>query len=444
MKSALKYFSGPVGSLAFVVAAFILLSGCARQPGEGPPMTPPSVSVSYPVEQEITDFVDFTGRTAAVDSVEVRARVWGYLDKVNFKEGALVKKGDLLIQIDCRTYQAALNQAEGNLASMEARVQRLEADFNRAQRLVKSGALSREDFDKTVGDRGESIASLAALRAAVQQAKLDLEFTRLTAPVNGRVGRALVTEGNMVQSGQLGGTLLTTIVSVDPMYVYFDMDERTVLRVQQLVRDTKALKDEKPETNGKNSSPWLVHHDAVQVFLGLANETGFPHEGTIDFVDNQINPKTGTLRVRGVFPNKDEALTPGLFARVRLPLGHPRQALLVSDRAIDADQGQKILYVIDKDHKVTSRPIRVGARHDRLRVIEDGLKPGELVVVNGLQQVRPGVIVEPKIENMPGQNAKLEARSPKSETNSKSQIPKPKIEAADSSKALLSKSPLTP
>ncbi len=432
MKSALKYFSGLVGSLALILAAFILLSGCSRQP-----------------MQPITDFVDFTGRTAAVDSVEVRARVWGYLDKVNFKEGALVKKGDLLIQIDSRTYQAALNQAEGNLASMEARVQRLEADFTRAQRLIKTGALSREDFDKTVGDRGESIASLAALRAAVQQAKLDLEFTRLTAPVNGRVGRALVTEGNMVQSGQLGGTLLTTIVSVDPMYVYFDMDERTVLRVQQLVRDTKALKD--PETNGKNSSPWLVHHDAVQVFLGLANETGFPHEGAIDFVDNQINTKTGTLRVRGVFPNKDEALTPGLFARVRLPLGHPHQALLVTDRAIDADQGQKILYVIDKDHKVTSRPIRAGARYDRLRVIEEGLKLGELVVVNGLQQVRPGVIVEPKIENMPGRDPKLEARSkkseipnPKSETNSKSTVPNPKIEAADSSKNFLSKSPLTP
>jgi len=289
------------------------------------------------------------------------------------------------------------------------------------------------------------------VRAAVQQAKLDLEFTRLTVPVNGRVGRALVTEGNMVQSGQLRGTLLTTIVSVDPMYVYFDMDERTVLRVQQLVRDTKALKDENPKTNGKNSSLWLVPHHAVQVFLGLANETGFPHEGTIDFVDNQINPKTGTLRVRGVFPNKDEALTPGLFARVRVPLGDPHQAVLVSDRAIDADQGQKILYVIDKDHKVTSRPIRVGARHDRLRVIEEGLKPGELVVVNGLQQVRPGVIVEPKIENMPGHDPKLEARSkkseipnPKSETNSKSEIPNPKIEAADSSKALLSKSPLTP
>jgi RND family efflux transporter MFP subunit len=453
MQSAWKHFSGLVGS-AFVLGA--AMSGCARPPMEAPPMTPPTIQVSYPIEQEITDYVDFTGRTAAVDSVEVRARVWGYLDKVNFKEGALVKKGDELFKIDPRTYQAALNQAEGNLASMEARLKRQEADYARAQRLIKNSALSREDYDKIEGDRQESLASLTALRAAVQQAKLDLEFTRVVAPVNGRVGRALVTEGNMIQSGQLGGTLLTTIMSVDPMYVYFDMDERTVLRVQQLARDTKTVKEEAPPTNGKNGSLWLVPH-GVPVFLGLANQTGFPHEGTIDFVDNQINPKTGTLRVRGVFPNKDESLTPGLFGRVRVPLGNPHQAVLVSDRAIDADQGQKILYVVDKDHKVTSRPIRVGGRHGRLRVIEEGLKPGELVVVNGLQQIRPGVVIDPKVETMPGQNAnaKLEARNnkseirnTKSETSSKSEIQNPKSASpkanpeADSGATLLSKSRL--
>src|SRR5262249_35987865 len=196
--------------------------------------------VSYPVERDVTDYADFTARTAAVDSVEVRARVWGYLDKVNFKEGALVKKGDVLFEIDPRTYQAALAQAEGNVASMQARLTRLDADLARARRLVSTGAIPREEFDKIVGDRGEAAASLQALRAAVQQAKLDLEYTKVIAPVNGRVSRYVVTQGNLIQSGQTGGTLLTTLVSVDPMYAYFDVDERTVLRVRQLIREGQA------------------------------------------------------------------------------------------------------------------------------------------------------------------------------------------------------------
>jgi RND family efflux transporter MFP subunit len=372
---------------ALVVGFCLASAGCARAPSEAPAAAPIPVAVSHPIERYVTDYSDFTGRTAAVDSVEVRARVWGHLDKVHFKEGALVQKGDVLFEIDPRVYRAALHQAEGNLASQEARLVRLNADLARAQRLVNTGAMSREDYDKVVGDRGEAEASRVALTAAVERARLDLGYTRVTAPVSGRVSRYVVTVGNMVQSGdQGGGTLLTTIVSVDPMYVYFDVDEHTVLRIQQLMREGKARS---------------VRNGEWPVWLGLANEDGYPHRGTIDFVDNQVNPKTGTLRLRGVFPNKDEALSPGYFARVRMPIGSPHPSLLVSDRAIDTDQGQKIVYAVDKDDKVVSRSVRLGALHDGLREINDGVRPGERVIVQGLQQVRPGVTVEPKLIDMP-------------------------------------------
>jgi RND family efflux transporter MFP subunit len=362
------------------------LTGCSRAPLEVP-AAPTPVTISHPVEQEVTDYADFTGRTAAVDSVDVRARVWGYLDKVNFKEGDLVKEGDVLFEIDPRTYQAALDQAEGNQASTLARLERLNADLGRAQRLLERRVINREEYDKVEGDRGETAASRAALKAAVERAKLDLEYTKVTAPVSGRVSRYVVTVGNLVQAGdQGGGTLLTTIVSVDPMYAYFDVDEHTALRVRQLVRE------------GKSDSP---RDGGYPVLLGLANEEGYPHQGTINFVDNQVNPKTGTIRVRGVFPNKDQALLPGLFARVRVPIGRAHQALLVSDRALDSDQGQKILYVVNDKNEVVSRPVRIGALHDGRREITAGLKSGERVIVTGLQQVRPGITVEPKLVDMP-------------------------------------------
>jgi RND family efflux transporter MFP subunit len=372
--------------LARLICLSIGIAGCARPTSEAPPTAIP-VTVSHAIERDVTDYADFTGRTAAVDSVELRARVWGYLDKVNFKEGAIVQKGDVLFEIDPLTYQAALDQAEGNLASMQARVERLDSDLARARRLVATAAISKEDFDKVVGDRGEALASREALKAGVERAKLDLKYTKVTAAVSGRVSRYVVTVGNLVQAGdQGGGTLLTTIVSVDPMYAYFDVDEHTALRVRQLVREGKA---DSPRDGGYPLS------------LGLANEEGHPHQGTIDFVDNQINPKTGTIRLRGVFPNKDQVLLPGLFARVRAPIGRPHKALLVNERALDTDQGQKILYVVNEENEVVARPVRLGALHNGLREITDGLKPGELVIVNGLQQVQPGVTVEPKLVDMP-------------------------------------------
>jgi len=374
-----------------IALSCLLLTGCNTAPPETVAAAPPSVPVSYPVERQITDYADYTGRTAAVDSVEVRAHVWGYLEKVNFKEGALVKKGDVLFELDARPYEAALNQAKAKVKQDEAQLTFDEAEYQRALKLVSSGAVTKSDLDKTAAARDVDIANIAADKAAVAARQLDVDYTKVTAPVSGRVGRYVVTLGNLIQSGdQGGGTLLTTIVSVDPMYVYFDADEYTVLRVRQLIREGKAKS---------------ARDEELPAWMGLANEEGFPHKGRLNFVDNQINPKTGTLRLRGVFPNKDEALAPGYFARVRINIGFPHAAVLVSDRAIDTDQGQKVVYVIGEDNKVATRPVRVGKIHGGLREITDGLKAGERVIVNGLQQVRPGLVFEPMLVQMPASAA---------------------------------------
>ena len=310
----MRYHPIHLARAALLLGACFGLAGCARTPSEAPAAEPPAVTVSYAVEREVTDYADFTARTAAVDSVELRARVSGYLDRVNFKEGALVKKGDLLFEIDPRTYQANLQTAEASLAAREAQVERLAADVARARRMIASRAIAREEFDKIgrrpprsggptrgpEGDRGTGPAGRGFHQGhrARQRPGEPLQRHR----------------GQPDPAGDLtGGTLLTTIVSVDPMYAYFDVDERTVLRVKQLVRE------------GKLGTPDNVE---VPVWLGLANEAGQPRRGTINFVDNQVNTKTGTLRVRGVFANKDEALSPGYFARVRVPVGAPHRALL--------------------------------------------------------------------------------------------------------------------
>jgi RND family efflux transporter MFP subunit len=376
---------------ALVLGLSFALAGCARPPSQAPAATPVSVTISRPVERDVTDYADFTARVAAVDSVDVKAHVWGYLDKVNFKEGDLVKKGDVLLELDPRPYQALLNQAKAKVRQDEAQLAFDEAEYRRNANLVRTGAVSQSDLDKSAAARDVDLANIAADKAMVASRELDLEYTKVIAPVSGRVSRYLVTVGNLIQSGdQAGGTQLTTIVSVDPMYAYFDVDEHTVLRVRQLIREGKAKSARDAD---------------VPVWLGLANEDGYPRRGTINFVDNQVNPRTGTLRLRGVFPNPGEALSPGYFARVRVPIGFPHPALLVSDRAIDTDQGQKIVYVVGMDNKVASRPVRLGALHDGLRAIEAGLKPGEQVVVTGLQQVRPGAAVEPKLVDMPASPA---------------------------------------
>lgn len=365
-------------------------TGCARAPSAPPPPPPVPVTVSRPVERYVTDYADFTARIAAVDSVEVRAHVWGYLQKVNFKEGDLVQKGHVLFELDPRPYQALLNQAKAKVAQDKAQLAFDEAEYQRNLQLYQRTAATRSQLDKAAATRDVDLANIEADSAAVATNELNLQYAKVTAPVSGRVSRYDVTVGNLILSGdQGGGTLLTTIVSVDPIYAYFDVDELTVQRARQLVRTGK-LKSRDEAT--------------VPVSLGLAAEEAYPNTGTINFVDNQVNPKTGTLRARGVFPNTDEALSPGFFARLRMPVSPSHRALLVSERALDNDQGQKVVYVVDKDDKVVSRAVRLGAMHNGLREVTDGLRPGERVIVNGLQQVRPGATVEPKLVRMPTPN----------------------------------------
>jgi RND family efflux transporter MFP subunit len=367
----------PLGLVA--VAA---LAGCgAPQAALGPP-PPPEVLVSFPVSRKVTDYEDFPGRTEAVVSVDLRARVNGYLSKVNFKEGAEVKEGDVLFEIDPRPYKAAYDQAVGNLASMEARLKRMDLDLARARKLVDTRAMSQEDYDKIEGDRGEAAASLEALKAAVERAKLDLDFTKVLAPVSGQISRRYIDPGNLVKADD---TILSTLVSLDPIYAYFDLDERTTLRLQRLIRDHKV-----------NWSP-----DAgLPVLLGLADEEGFPQKGVINFADNRVDPETGTWRLRGLFANPGHFLSPGLFVRIRLPIGEPYEAIMVCEQALGTDQGQKFVYIVNDDSDPVYRRVQVGRLHQGLRVIAEGLAKNDKVVVSGLQRIRPGMKVSPKVVAM--------------------------------------------
>jgi RND family efflux transporter MFP subunit len=371
-----------------LLALVATLAGCAGHGSQPAPLPAPVVTVSQLLESDNLDSEEFNGRTDAVETVEVRARATGYLDKALFEAGSVVKKGQLLFEIDPRTYQADLARAEAEITRNEARLQRLSSDLSRARRLTQGAAMSREEFDKIVGDQGETDAALKAARANAERYKLDLGFTKVTAPIGGRISRALVTAGNLVNGGPGPSTLLTTIVSIDPVYAYFDVDEHNVLRIQRMIMANKfkAARDK----DGR-----------VPIFLRLQDEKGFPHEGMVDFVDNRVDPNTGTLRVRAVFPNRDGLLSPGLFVRLRLPVGDPHKAVLVNERALGTDQGQRFLYVVNDGNEVVQRPVTVGTLRDGMRVIQEGARAGEWVIVNGLQRVRPGVKVEPKRVPMP-------------------------------------------
>jgi RND family efflux transporter MFP subunit len=357
-----------------------------RAPAQAPTLPPPTVTVSHPLEQDLADYVEFSGQTAAVKSVDVRARVWGYLQSVNFTEGALVKKGDLLFRIDARPYQALVNQARSKIAQDQAQLKHNDALYERSQKLRLRGAATQEDLDKALADRDSIQATMMADQADLEAKQLDLDFTRIEAPISGRVSRFEVTEGNVVQSGQNGGTLLTTIVSVDPMYVYFDVDERTLLLVRRQVQSGQM----------KN-----VQESAFPISVGLADEPNFPREGSVNFMDNKVDPGTGTLRLRANVKNHDGMLTPGLFVRCHLPLGEPRRTLLVSEQAMGSDQGQKYVYLVNDKNEIVYRPVKVGRLYGGLRVIEDGLSKSDKVVVIGLQRVQPGAKVEPKLAEMP-------------------------------------------
>jgi RND family efflux transporter MFP subunit len=364
-----------------LLAALIGLSGCGDDATATAQAPAPQVSVASALEREVTEWDEFTGRVEAVESVEVRPRVTGYIESVNFSEGSTVRKGDLLFVIDPRPYRAQLSIAEAELARAVARSELAASDAARSKSLVDIKAVSREEYDTRVNASREATANVAAARAAVDAAKLNLEFTRVTSPIAGRVSKAAITAGNLVTGGSNAATLLTTVVSLDPIYVTFEGDEQIYLKYTALAQ------------RGERQSSRDV---ANPVLMGLANEDDYPRRGLMVFVDNQVDPRTGTIRARASFENKDGFLTPGLFARVKL-LGHNSfQAVLVDDRAIGTDQSQKFVYVVDAANKVVYRPVKVGRLTDGLRIVLQGLQPGETVIVNGLQRVRPGVVVAPE------------------------------------------------
>jgi RND family efflux transporter MFP subunit len=377
-------------------------AGCRREPTVVAP-PPPEVSVSQPVEEPVQDNLEFTGRTSAVQSVEVRARVTGYITKVAFAAGALVNAGDLLFEIDPREYQAAVLRADGQVEGLRSRLTRTQAEVARNQALRPTGAASARELERAVADQGAVEGELKAALAQLQKAQLDLEFTRVTSPITGRVSQEEITQGNLVVVGATGGPLLTTVVSLDPVYVTFDADERAVInfRKASIARDGTA-------------APEKVRDAATPVFVALADEPDFPHHGTIDFVDNQVDPSTGTIRVRAVLPNADRLLTPGLFVRVRLPVGAAKPGLLVTDRAVGTDQDRKYLLVVNDKNVVEYRSVKLGALHGGLRAVTEGLNPGEWVIVNGIQRARPGVTVAPqKVGMRPEAPAPAAAAPPK-------------------------------
>jgi RND family efflux transporter MFP subunit len=367
------------------LGAFSLLglAGCAPAAPMKPPEMTPQVEVSLPVTQEIRDFEDFTGQTEAIRSIEIRARVTGYLSAVNFDHGADVKQGDILFEIDPPFYKAEVARAEGMVAQAESRLQRLKLDYERKKGLHERNVITHAEFDLATSDVAEAEGALKAAQASLTIANVHLGYTKVRSPISGRASRPFIDPGNLVEADQ---TILTRVVAQDPIWVYFDLDERTMLRLRrmsELGEQDHAIDDQ------------------TQVLMGLADERGFPNQGKLNFEDNRVDPSTGTLRVRAEFDNAAGLLSPGLFVRVRVPIGDPYQALLVPESALGTDQGQRFLYVVDQENQVAYRRVEVGRLHSGLRVISEGLAPGERVVTVGLQRVMPGIKVEPKMNETP-------------------------------------------
>jgi multidrug efflux system membrane fusion protein len=377
---------------ALCLALFLLtLLGCGPRQAPVAAPEPLVVPVSAPVSRQVTDYVYFTGRTDAKETVGVRARVTGYLEKMPFTEGAEVKKGDLLFEIDRRPYKAQYDAAVAQVTLNEASLRLAQTTYERNRSAVVrvTGAVSAQELDQNRAAIDEAQARIRASRAALEVYKLNLEFTRVTAPIDGMVSRYYLTVGNLVVQDQ---TLLTTVVSLDPLYAYFDMDEPTLLEIRRAINAGRIPRPRRGD---------------IPVFLALPGEEGYPHRGNVDFVNNQVNPSTGTIAVRGDFPNPKSAkgarlMSPGMFVRIQLPIGPPHKALLVIDRAVGTDQGLKFVYVVDDQNMVQYRRVTIGAlQDDGLRVIASGLQPTDRVVVGAIQQVRPRMQVEPEETAMP-------------------------------------------
>jgi multidrug efflux system membrane fusion protein len=373
-----------------LICPIVCFTGCTSKTLEVAPAEAPAVPVSQPVQRQVTDYVDFTGRVEAPEAVSVVPRVTGYLMSTPFKEGAEVKKDDVLFEIDPRPYQAQYDQAEGQVILNEARVREAMADNARAKELAKTpGAISKQDLDRYQAAEEEAQASVQAAKASLEVYKLNLGFCKVTSPLTGQISRYYLTPGNLVNQDQ---TQLTTVVSVDPMYVYFDIDENTLLRIRRAVNEGKIQRYQRGE---------------IPIYIGLEGEEGYHHQGTVDFVNNQVNPGTGSITVRGIIPNaKPEngvrLLSPGMFVRVRLPIGKPHDALLVIDRAIGSDQGIKYVYTADDKNVIQQKRVETAAlQEDGLRVIDSGLTAQDWVVIGGIQQIRPRMTITPDREPMP-------------------------------------------
>jgi RND family efflux transporter, MFP subunit len=363
-------------SLLFLGLLGALLAGCSQPTASPEPATspPPAVSVAEVVVKEVTQWDEFIGHIEAVETVEIRPRVAGYIETINFEEGKEVKKGDLLFVIDRRPFKAELARAEAELARVRARLQLARAQATRAEKLLEKRVISEDEFDERVAADAQAKADIRAAGAAVQVAKLNLEFTEVRSPIDGRAGRALIRPGNLVSGGEMipDATLLTTVVSLDPVYVYFEGDEQTYLRYGAMAR------------NGERPSSREV---ANPVFVGLANEEGFPHEGRMNFVDNQLNPATGTIRARAVLDNQDRRFTPGLFARIKLLGSGKFSAVLVDDKAVLTDQDRNYVYMLGPGSTAERRDVKLGRIIDGLRVVTEGLAAGDKLIVHGVQKI---------------------------------------------------------
>lgn len=405
-----------------ICTGLALLGACKKQQPAPPPAGPLPVNVVTAIEKEITEWVELSGRTGAVETVEIQPRVTGYLTEVNFKAGDIVKKGDPLFVIDPRPYQADYERAVANLAETQAKQKLAAVDFERAETLRKKGVLAAEEFDQKAAALQQSEASVSAAQAAKDTAELNLQFTKIVSPIDGRVSDARVTVGNLVQAGGAGSTTaLTSVVSIDPIYVYVDADENVVLNFM------------KQSEAGQRQSARVAK---IPAYIQLGNETGFPHEGYLDFVDNRLDPATGTLRARGVFKTWDPLLTPGFFVRMRIPAGPPVKAILIPDEVISSQQGVKYVFVVKPDDTIERRNLETGTLSDGMRVVRSGLKAGEQVVSTRLQMLQPGMIVKPiPSEKKPAPEAKQPAAEEKQSASEKEEPVSEEKEPAPAQKA---------
>lgn len=365
------------GPVAALIAAFLFLSGCGSGKSKFVPPPPPEVVVSPAVEKEITDHLEFTGNTAAFESVDIRARVEGFLEKINFKPDARIKEGDLLFVIDPKPFQAAVDDAAAKVEAKTAARDLAQVQLDKAKQLYESASISEIQYLETKAKRDMAAADVSQAKADLEKAQINLGYTSVTSPITGRASRNLVDAGNLVGAEQK--TLLTTVINDDLVYAYFNISEADLL---VLIRK---YRDDREKTDGRPSAPAV---------MALADEEDFPHHGRLDYVDNKVDPSTGTIQARAVFENKTGVLMGGLFARIRIPLDK-RTAYLVPDTAVGIDQGGRYVLVVGPDHVVDKRPVTVGQVFDRMRVIEKGLKPADMVIVNGMQRARPGGKVTP-------------------------------------------------